>query len=131
MAESVTVSLISSPETSKSIPSSGMSPGSASMFSSTTPWESTPPCHDAGRDVGADQLERDRGVDRLVHAHAQEVDVQRVAAHGVALDVLDEHGRGAAAVDRHLEDRARVRERVAQDPRVHREQLAAPRRRRR
>ena len=46
-----------------------------------------------------------------------------LAAHGMALDVLDEHGRGRAAVDRDLEDGARTRQGVAQDPPVDREQL--------
>src|SRR5215217_2415771 len=41
-AESVTVSFISRPETSKTI-ESGMSPGSASMLSSRVSWLSTPP----------------------------------------------------------------------------------------
>ena len=41
-----------------------------------------------------------------------------LAAHRVALEVLDEHRRARAAVDRDLEDRAGVRQRVAQDARV-------------
>ncbi len=47
-----------------------------------------------------------------------------LAAHRVALEVLDEHGHAVAAVDRDVEDGAGVRERVAQDARVDREVLA-------
>ena len=57
--------------------------------------------------------------------------MDRVAAHRMALDVLDEHRRGGAAVDRDLEDRARLRQGVAQDARVDREQLRPAVRRRR
>ena len=49
--------------------------------------------------------------------------MDRLTAHRVALDVLDEHRVGAAAVERDLEDRARMRQRVAQDAAVDREQL--------
>jgi hypothetical protein len=49
--------------------------------------------------------------------------VDRLAAHGVALDVLDEHGRRGPAVDGDLEDVARTRQGVAQDAPVDREQL--------
>ena len=49
-----------------------------------------------------------------VHAHAQQIDVDRLAAHRVALDVLDQHVRGRA-LDRHLDHLGGVRERVAQD----------------
>ena len=73
---------------------------------------------DARRLVGAEQLEHDRRVDRLVHVHAEEVHVHDLAAHRMALEVLDEHRDGFAAVDGDVEDRARVRERVAQDARV-------------
>ena len=73
---------------------------------------------DAGRVVGAEQLEHDRGVDRLVHVHAEEVHVHDLAAHRMALEVLDQHRGGLAAVDADVEDRAGVRERVAQDARV-------------
>src|SRR5919206_485304 len=45
-----------------------------------------------GRLLGAGELERDRGVDLLGHVDPQEVDMQGVAADGVALEVLDEHG---------------------------------------
>ena len=49
------------------------------------------------------------------HVDPQQVHVHGLAAHGMALEVLDEHGHARAAVDGHLEDRARVRQRVAQD----------------
>ena len=116
-ADSVSVSLICMPETSCVI-ESGMSPGSASMLTSRVSWESTPPSIDARGVVGAEQLEHDRRVDRLVHVHAEEVHVDDLAAHRVALEVLDEHRRGRAAVDADVEDRAGVGERVAQDARV-------------
>ena len=78
---------------------------------------------DAGRLLGADEVEHGGGVDRLAHVDAQQVDVDRLAAHRVVLDVLDDHRGGLAAVDGEVEDRARVRERRAQDARVDREGL--------
>ncbi len=56
---------------------------------------------------------------------AVQVDVHGLAADGVTLDVLDEHRRRRAAVDGDLEDRARTRQGVAQDPAVHREELGS------
>ena len=44
--------------------------------------------------------------------------MDRLAAHRMALDVLDEHVRVRPVVDRHLDDLARTRQGVAQDPRV-------------
>ena len=41
-----------------------------------------------------------------------------LAAHRMALEVLDEHRSGRAAVDADVEDRAGVGQRVAQDARV-------------
>ena len=73
-----------------------MSPGSASMLSSRVSWLRIAALDDARRLVGAEELERDGRVDGLVDVDAQEVDVQRVAADGVALDVLDDHGVAAA-----------------------------------
>jgi hypothetical protein len=52
----------------------------------------------AGCVVAADELQRDDGVDGDVEAHAQEVDMQRLAAHRVALGVLEDR-RGGLAVE--------------------------------
>jgi hypothetical protein len=71
------------------------------------------------------QLERDGRLDRDLHVDAQQVEVDRVTLDRVALDVLDEHRRAAATVDGDLEDGARMRQRVAQDAAVDREQLGA------
>ena len=119
-ADSVSVSFISRPETSWTI-ESGMSSGSASMLSSRVSWLSTPPSDDAGRLVAALQIEHDDRVDRLVHVDAQEVEVDRLAAHRMVLDVLDDHRGGAAAVDLEIEHGARVGERRAERQRVNRE----------
>ena len=54
---------------------------------------------DAGRVVAADQLDRDRGLDGLVEADADQVDVDRVAADGVALRLLENRGTRRAAVE--------------------------------
>ena len=78
---------------------------------------------DARRVVGADELERDRRVDLLIHADAQQVDMDRLAAHRMALEVLDDDRRALAAVEGDLEDGAGVGERVAQRPPVDGERL--------
>src|SRR3984885_1239246 len=71
---------------------------------------------DAGRVLSADQVEHHGSADRLVKSDAQHVDVDRHAADRVAGQLLDDHGRGAGAVDAELEHRARVLEGVAQLP---------------
>ena len=68
----------------------------------------------AGRVLGADQLDRDRRLDGLVEPDPDQVDVHQLAAHRMALCVL-QHGRGPApTVERHLEHRAGPRKRRAQ-----------------
>ena len=116
-ADSVSVSFISRPETSWVI-ESGMSSGSASMLSSRVSWLSTPPSVTPGDSSPPVQLEHDDGVDRLVHVHAQEVEVDRLAAHRMVLDVLDDHRGRAAAVDLEVEHGAGVGERRAERQRV-------------
>ena len=49
--------------------------------------------------VADDQLERDVGLDRDLHVDAQQVDVDRLAADGMALNVLDQDVGVRAAVD--------------------------------
>ena len=125
-ADSVSVAFISRPETSWVI-ESGMSSGSASMLSSRVSWLSTPPSETPGDSSPPVQLEHDDGVDRLVHVHAQEVEVDRLAAHRVVLDVLDDHRRRGGVVDLEVEHGAGVRERRAERQRVNceRERLLA------
>ena len=58
----------------------------------------------AGDGLGlALEVDGDLDVDGLVEVDADEVDVQHVAAHGVALHVLHERGR-AVAVDLEVDD---------------------------
>ena len=73
---------------------------------------------DAGRVLGADQLEHHGGADRLVEADPQQVDVHRLAGDRMADELLDHDRRGCGAVDAQLEHRAGVGERVAQHARV-------------
>ena len=77
----------------------------------------------ASQEANLMQVEWSNRGPNLWTVDAQEVDVDGVAAHGMALDVLDEHGRRGAAVERDLEDRPRTRQGVAQDARVDREEL--------
>ena len=53
---------------------------------------------------GADEVERDRRADRLVHAHGLQVDVDERAAHRVRLVLLD-HGELLRAVERRVDER--------------------------
>ena len=69
---------------------------------------------DAGRVLGADQLERHRRLDRHVEPDPQQVDVHGLAADRVALELLEDDRRGRAAVELEIEHRAGVGERVAQ-----------------
>ena len=82
------------PETSNWMPS-GMSPGQRLDVELDRALREHAALDDAGRVVGAEELERDRRLDRDLHVDAQEVDVHGLAAHGMALDVLDEHRAGA------------------------------------
>ena len=91
------------------------------MLSSRVSWLSTPPSVTPGASSRARELEHDDRVDRLVHVHAQEVEVDRLAAHRVVLDVLDDHRGRRGAVDREVEHGAGVRERGAQRERIDRE----------
>ena len=72
----------------------------------------------ARRFLGAEQVDRDRRVDRLVEADLLQVDVRDAAAHRVHLVVLeDRRVRAAGAVDLDVEDRVEARgarERAAQ-----------------
>ena len=59
---------------------SGMSVGSASIVSSRVTCSSTPPSLTPGASSAPTQLEHDGRLDRQVEAHAQQVDVDGVAA---------------------------------------------------
>ena len=91
------------------------------MLSSRVSWLSTPPSVTPGDSSPPVSSSTAVDVDRLAHVDAQQVDVDRLAAHRVVLDVLDDHRGGRAAVDGEVEDRARVRERRPQGARVDRE----------
>ena len=100
----VIVSPITISETSTSI-RSGISVGSASTVTSRVTCSSTPPSLDAGRLVGALELDRDLGLDRLVEADLEAVEVDDLAAKRVALLLLDDDRHGVAAVDLEVEER--------------------------
>ena len=78
----------------------------------------------AGHQLGlALEVDGDLDVDRLVQVDPDEVDVEHVAAHGVALHVLHQRGR-AVAVDLEVDDRVQALlgdERGAQLPPLDRE----------
>ena len=76
---------------------------------------------DPGRVLGADQLEHHGRLDRLVEADAQQIDVDGLAADGVADELLEDDRAAAGAVDPQVEDRAGVGQRLAQLARVDRE----------
>ena len=59
---------------------------------------------DAGGDLGALELDRDLGLDRLVELHLLQVDVLEVAAHRVMLLLLDHDRNGFAALDLEVEE---------------------------
>src|SRR6185436_14045315 len=69
---------------------------------------------DAGGLLLADEVHRHGRLDGDLEVDAQQVDVHEVAAHRVALGLLQHGGRGRAAVDGELEHRAAGGERVAQ-----------------
>ena len=72
---------------------------------------------DAGGDLGALELDRDLGLDRLVELHLLQVDVLEAAAHRVQLLLLDHDRDGFAAVDLEVEERGALAERCCA-PRV-------------
>ena len=68
---------------------------------------------DAGRLLGADELDRDVGLDLLVEVDLLEVEVDEVAADRVALLLLDHHRDRSRALDLEVEEGAAVHEHVA------------------
>ena len=73
---------------------------------------------DAWRVIDAGELERHDRVDRLVEADAQKVHVGGLAAHRIALGLLENHGGGLGAVDAEIHDGARAGQGEAQLARV-------------
>ena len=69
---------------------------------------------DAGRLLGALELDRHLGVDLLVEADLEEVDVHDLVAHRVVLAVLEDRGDGLLAADLHVEQGRAVHQQVAQ-----------------
>ena len=67
---------------------------------------------DAGRVVGALELDRDLGLDRLVEPHLLQVEVLEAAADRVQLLLLDHDRDGFGALDLEVEERARPRCRI-------------------
>ena len=57
----------------------------------------------AGRVVGAGEFQWHDGVDGLVETDAKEIHVDGVAAHGIALSLLEDHGGGLGAVHAEVE----------------------------
>ena len=73
---------------------------------------------DAGSVVDAGEFERHDRVDRLVQAHPQQVDVGGLAAHRVALGLLEHDRGGLGAVDAEVDHGARAGKRDSQFARV-------------
>ena len=69
---------------------------------------------DAGRVLCPGEIEHDGGADRHVEPDPEHVDVDRVAGHRVARDLLDHDRNGSIAADAQLEHRAGVGKRVPQ-----------------
>jgi len=88
---------------------SGMSPGSASTVTSRLTCSMTPPSLAPGASSKPISSTHDRGLDRDVHAHAQEVDVDRLAVHRMAA-ACPEEDRGLGAVEVEVDDLPGVRE---------------------
>ena len=65
---------------------------------------------DAGRALGALQLDRDLGLDRLSEVHLLQVDVLEVAAHRVQLLLLDDDRNRSRSLDLEVEERVAVGE---------------------
>ena len=68
---------------------------------------------DAGRLLGSEQLDRHVGLDLVVELDLLEVEVDQVAAHRVALLLLDHDRDRARSLDLEVEQRAAVDEHVA------------------
>ena len=68
---------------------------------------------DAGGGVGALELDRDLGLDRLVEFHRLQVDVLEAAADRVQLLLLDHDRDGFAALDLEVEERRALADDVA------------------
>jgi hypothetical protein len=64
--------------------------------------------------LGAGELQGHDRTDRLVQAHAQQIDMHHRAAHGVSLGLLQYHRCGLLAIDAQIQHRAGRRERQAQ-----------------
>ena len=92
---------------------SGMSVGSASTVISRVTCSSTPPALTPGSVVGALELDRDLGLDRLFEVHLLQVDVLKAAADRVELLLLDHDRDGFAAVDLEVEQRGALGDDVA------------------
>ena len=108
-AESSSVSPIAISETSWLI-DSGIEVGSASTSDAVGDvLEHAALAHAGRRPRRRSSTIGDGRLDRLVEAHADEIDVHHVAAHGVALGVLEHGRRRPAAVDRELEHGAAAR----------------------
>ncbi len=73
---------------------------------------------DAGGVLGADQLDRDVGLDLLVELDLVEVEVQEVVADGVALLLLEHHRNRRRALDLDVEEGAAVDQDVAHRTRL-------------
>ena len=67
---------------------------------------------DAGRGLGALELDRDLGLDRLVELHFLQVDVLEVAAHRVQLLLLDHDRHRFRALELEIEERLAAGEHV-------------------
>ena len=91
-------------ETSTTI-RSGISVGSASTVTSRVTCSSTPPSRTPGAWSRALELDRDLGLDLLVEADLEAVEVDDLAAQRVALLLLDHDRDGLAAVDLQVEQR--------------------------
>ena len=92
-SDSGSVAAISMLETSTTI-WSGMSVGSASMLSSRVTCSSTPPSFTPGDSSPPSSCTRDRGLDLLVEADLEQVDVHELVADRMELLVLDDHRAG-------------------------------------
>src|SRR5581483_7766608 len=104
-ASRVIVSPICISETSCSR-ESGMSFGSASMFSSRVTCSFT---HARGL-INTGQLEHDRRLDGLVKADPEQIDVHGLACHRVTGELLHHHGSAAGAVHAQIQHRPGVLE---------------------
>ena len=92
---------------------SGISVGSASTVISRVTCSSTPPPLTPGAILGALELDRDLGLDRLVELDLLQVDVLEAAADRVQLLLLDHDRDRFAALDLEVEERGALGEDVA------------------